>query len=231
MKSFLLASVAAAAIFTAGAASASTAIIDGIGVADYGTVNPSLFPDIPQPTPVSVSGTANPGNAVVEIRFGQDAPAQNQDNTGWNPWGNSWPLADTTHQWINIGSNGASATYDLTGTGLAIVWGSPNDANTVTFNGPGGPIGSVTVDNLIAAFGANAIQNTDAPGYMFEFTTPTPFQSVTFSTNGSAFEFAIAGAPEPSTWAMMGLGFAALAFAGYRGAPLRDRLSSATKPT
>ena len=42
----------------------------------------------------------------------------------------------------------------------------------------------------------------------FGSSAPDDFRYV---TSGSAF-----GTPEPSTWAMMGLGFAGLAFAGYR---------------
>jgi hypothetical protein len=33
---------------------------------------------------------------------------------------------------------------------------------------------------------------------------------------GSSFQFSLAPVPEPSTWAMMTLGFVGLAFAGYR---------------
>jgi hypothetical protein len=42
------------------------------------------------------------------------------------------------------------------------------------------------------------------------------FQTVTFSSTGNAFEFALASVPEPSTWAMMALGFAGLGYAAFR---------------
>jgi hypothetical protein len=47
-----------------------------------------------------------------------------------------------------------------------------------------------------------------------------------FSSTQNSFEFdnvAVAGAPEPSTWAMMLLGFSALGFAGYRKAKSGQR--------
>ena len=44
----------------------------------------------------------------------------------------------------------------------------------------------------------------------------TPVSSVTFSSGAPAFEFDLATAPEPSTWAMMVLGFVALGYAAFR---------------
>ena len=53
------------------------------------------------------------------------------------------------------------------------------------------------------------------------------FGSVVFTTGSSDFEFAVAGGvPEPSTWAMLGLGFAGLAVGGYKRSR-RDRLAPA----
>jgi hypothetical protein len=45
-----------------------------------------------------------------------------------------------------------------------------------------------------------------------------PFTTVTFSDSGkNAFEFSLgSGVPEPSTWAMMALGFAGLGYAAFR---------------
>jgi hypothetical protein len=43
-----------------------------------------------------------------------------------------------------------------------------------------------------------------------------PFTTVTFATTGTAFEFTLGSVPEPSTWAMMVLGFAGLGYAAFR---------------
>jgi len=107
----------------------------------------------------------------------------------------------------------------MTGTVLNIVWGSPNDDNTVAFwtgaNGTGTEIGAVTTPDLVTAFG---VANTQNPGgYLISFKTPAEFESVVFSTGPTAFEFAFTTAvPEPSTWAMMILGFAGIGLMAYR---------------
>jgi hypothetical protein len=69
------------------------------------------------------------------------------------------------------------------------------------------------------------INNTTDPGYLTSLQTPTEFGSVVITTGSSDFEFAIA-APEASTWAMMGLGFAGLALAGLKRGR-KDRLAPA----
>jgi hypothetical protein len=43
---------------------------------------------------------------------------------------------------------------------------------------------------------------------------PTAFAGFTASSSQAAFEFDMAGVPEPATWAMMLVGFAGLGFAG-----------------
>jgi hypothetical protein len=116
---------------------------------------------------------------------------------------------------------------------LTIVWGSPNDdnpaaTNTVSFyssaDGMGGnPFAQVLASDLYSAFG---VDNTQEPGYLLSFLVPKGYGSVVFTTGSSDFEFAVASVPEPSTWAMLGIGFAGLALTGYRRSR-RDRLAPA----
>jgi hypothetical protein len=209
---------AAATILAASAASAATAIIDGITVNDYGSVNPA-GPNFAQPG--FATGTA-------QIQTGQVNQPGNPpqfDNPGWNPYGTS----DTTHSWWNI--EGGSVTFNGLSNALTIVWGSPNDddsaaTNTVSFysgaNGTGSLIGRVLAYDLYSNF--SNIQNTQDPGYLISFMTPETFGSVVFTTGSSDFEFA--AVPEPSTWAMLGIGFAGLALTGYKRSR-RDRLAPA----
>jgi hypothetical protein len=94
--------------------------------------------------------------------------------------------------------------------------GSSTDVK-VTFyeaaNGTGSVIGAVTTADLVAAFN---VDNTQEPGYLISFSMPTEFKSVKFSTGDTAFEFAFTTAvPEPSTWAMMILGFAGIGYMAY----------------
>ena len=146
-------------------------------------------------------------------------------NPGWDPYG----LSDTTHQWWNI--EGGQVTFNGPGNALTIVWGSPNDnnpaaTNTVSFytgaNGTGSLIGQVLASDLYSNF--SNIDNTQDPGFLVSFMTPAQYGSVVFTTGSSDFEFA--AVPEPSTWAMLGIGFAGLAgLAGRKRA--RNRLAPA----
>jgi hypothetical protein len=206
-------------ILAASAASAETAIIDGITVNDYGRVNPA-GPDYAQP---------GVGTGTAQIQIGQVnvMPPNPPEfgNPGWNPYGAS----DTTHRWWNI--EGGQVTMNGSGDALTIVWGSPNDnnpaaTNIVSFysgaNGTGSLIGQVLASDLYSNF--SDINNTQDPGFLVSFMTPEKFGSVVFTTGSSDFEFA--AVPEPSTWAMLGIGFAGLALSGYKRSR-RDRLAPA----
>jgi PEP-CTERM motif len=218
-KIFLGVIGAAATILGASAASAATAIIDGITVNDYGRVNPA-GPDYAQPG----VGT---GTAQIQIGQANVMPPNPPEfgNPGWNPYGAS----DTTHPWWNI--EGGQVTMNEAGDALTIVWGSPNDNNPVATNivsfysganGTGSLIGHVLASDLYSNF--SDINNTQDPGFLVSFMTPEKFGSVVFTTGSSDFEFA--AVPEPSTWAMLGIGFAGLALSGYKRSR-RDRLAPA----
>lgn len=193
--------------------------MEEITVKDYGRVNPAA-PNSTQPVSVATTG-------VAQVQVGQPNGAGNPpalSNAGWDPYG----LSDTSHNWWNVESG--SVTFNLSGSALNVVWGSPNDdvpwsSNYVTFysgaNGGGSLLGTVLASDLYANF--SGINNTTDPGYMISFA-PGHFGSVSFGTGPSDFEFAVvgpstfgvAGVPEPSTWAMMFIGFAGLGYAAFR---------------
>ena len=193
--------------------------IDGITINEYGRVNPA-GPDYAQPG----FGTGTAQIQIGQVNVMPPNPPE-LDNPGWNPYG----LSDTTHPWWNI--EGGQVTFNGPGNALTIVWGSPNDnnpaaTNTVSFytgaNGTGSLIGQVLASDLYSNF--SNIDNTQDPGFLVSFMTPQTYGSVVFSTGSSDFEFA--AVPEPSTWAMLGIGFAGLALAGYKRSR-RDRLAPA----
>jgi hypothetical protein len=196
----------------------------GVTFADLGRVSPSA-PNLAQP-----GSASDPTMAQIQIgQVGQPGNPPQLGNPGWDPFG----LSDTTHSWWNI--EGGAVTMNESGNALTIVWGSPNDnnptaTNTVSFyagaDGTGKLIGQVLASELYSSFGS-AINNTQDPGYLISFSSGEKFGSVVFTTGSSDFEFAVAGGvPEPSTWAMLGLGFAGLALGGYKRSR-RDRLAPA----
>jgi hypothetical protein len=224
VRKIILCGVAAATILAASAASAAvqTATIDGVAVSDYGAANPAS-PDVGQP------GVAT-GTAQIQIgQVGVMPPNPPEfDNPGWDPFGAS----DTSHHWWNI--EGGTVTINRPGNALTLVWGSPNDnnpsaTNVVSFysgaNGTGALIGQVLASDLYSTF--SGINNSQDPGYLISFRTREKYGSVVLSTGSSDFEFAVTGGvPEPSTWAMLGMGFAGLALTGYKRSR-RDRLAPA----
>ena len=98
--------------------------------------------------------------------------------------------------------------------------GSLDSYNTISFGGPGAV--SYTGDQLALATGAidNGDQQSGSSNGLFEFSFDAPVTSVTFSSGVNALEVAgvsvSSAVPEPSTWAMMLLGFAGLGYAAYR---------------
>jgi PEP-CTERM motif len=219
-QALYLGAAAALAVMVGFSSGANAAVINGISVDYLGDTN-QFSPNPPQPL-------NNFGGVGSLIQIGQ--PGQNPNpnplsNPGWDPFGTS----DTAHSWWNIGTVNSFVGFNISGSTLNIVWGSPNDDNTVTFfnaaGGGGGAIGSVNTAELFNAFGLGNNQNPG--GYFIGFdltnTQAGSFDSVVFSTGSTAFEFAFTGSsttvgavPEPSTWAMMILGFAGVGFMAYR---------------
>jgi hypothetical protein len=115
------------------------------------------------------------------------------------------------------------ATWATPQTSLSIYWGSidgdaggNNNLNSL----------AITVDGYtltggdLVSMGALGLgdQNSPMDNQWVTITGLGNFKQASFSSTNNAFEFSLAsGAPEPSTWAMMGLGFAGLGFMGWRG--------------
>jgi PEP-CTERM motif len=127
----------------------------------------------------------------------------------------------------HLGAQYDGFQYAIEGSNNGTTWTPLFDATSVvggsepftlgTFTG----IAPTTVNNVLTpGAGPNG-----SVGYIADFNFGTPYQFYAFGASTVAFaqgnsdqEFsAIAGAvPEPSTWAMMILGFAGISFMGYR---------------
>jgi hypothetical protein len=146
---------------------------------------------------------------------------------------NAAPAGDASHYLWGVG--GATITFANAVTRFDIYWGSidgnGNNNNSLVLN-----VGSDTItgDNLVAMGLTNGAGNQFDifDNQWFRISDTNPFTSFAVSSTTNAFEFDMAGpsvtqtsgVPEPSTWAMMLLGFAGLGYAGFKRRP-RARLA------
>jgi PEP-CTERM motif len=127
------------------------------------------------------------------------------------------PTTGTTYMSVEGGGT-EMATWDTPQTSLSIYWGSidgnPSNINSISIS-----MGAyVLTGSQLAAMGADGNGNQGDPlgNQLIRITGLDPFTTATFSSTANAFEFSLATVPEPSTWAMMALGFAGLGYAGFR---------------
>lgn len=127
----------------------------------------------------------------------------------------------TTYFAVEGGST-EMATWATPQTSLSIYWGSIDGltGGNVNLNSL-----AITVDGFtltgadLVALGAsgNGDQASPSGNQLVTITGLGAFTQVSFSSTGNAFEFSLgSGVPEPSTWAMMALGFAGLGYAAFR---------------
>jgi hypothetical protein len=205
LKVFLMGAVAALAV---GAAHAATVTYsntpDGGTIAPFGFSDTQTYGEVFTPT---VSGTLTSFTLSLTGGVGGD-------------------LAGAVGTW-----NGG-ASYGLG-------FGSPSTlyVSAPISSGSGGaftfaPDVSVTAGDTYVAFlsvyGLNATTTTSMPSaggnpagidYFVWNNTSSPYGNTSwnyFYPTNAQFAYSVSTVPEPSTWAMMGLGFAGLAFAGYR---------------
>jgi hypothetical protein len=146
---------------------------------------------------------------------------------GTTPNVNADPLGDTLPYMSVEGGSTEQVVFGTPRTSISIYWGSIDgnqggNNNLNTF--------AITVDNYtltgadLVNMGATGTgdQTSPAGNELVTITGLAPFTTATFSSTNNAFEFSLAtpitttGTPEPSTWAMMMLGFAGLGYAAFR---------------
>jgi hypothetical protein len=130
-------------------------------------------------------------------------------------------MGNTTYMSVQNGGT-ERATWATSQTSLSIYWGS---IDALGVDGILNDV-SITVDGYtltgtdLLAYGATGTGNQNSPtnNQWVTITNLDPFMTVDFHAAGkNAFEFSLnPGVPEPSTWAMMALGFAGLGYAAFR---------------
>jgi PEP-CTERM motif len=136
------------------------------------------------------------------------------------------PFGDLT-KYLTTGSTVLPAvetlTFNSAYTQLGLYWGSIDAYNTISFLSNGQTVASFdggATGIAHAPTGANGNQTSgDTNRYVtFLFTAGQSFDTVKFESTSRAFEIdnVTAAVPEPSTWAMMILGFMGVGFMAYR---------------
>jgi hypothetical protein len=111
-----------------------------------------------------------------------------------------------------------SATWATPQTSLSLYWGSidgNSNLNSLAITIDGYTLTGADLITLGALGAGN--QTLPADNQWVRIAGLGAFTQVSFSSTSNAFEFSLgSGVPEPSTWAMMGLGFAGLGLMGWR---------------
>jgi hypothetical protein len=139
------------------------------------------------------------------------------------------PATGTTYFGVEGGSS-ELATWATPQTSLTIYWGSiDGDASgDINDNSVAITVDGFTLTGIqLATMGALGRGDETNPldNQLVNITGLAPFTQVTFSSTGNAFEFSLAAVPEPSTWAMMALGFVSLGYVAFRRKSKRGQMA------
>lgn len=161
---------------------------------------------VPTPEPSVATPTSTTGD--VRLNFmGSDLDAVAPNSR--SPWEGT--VFEATGKYNSV-SAGAMATHAFGGqfSQFSLMWGSPDDYNTLEFFLSGGLVASVS--------GAD-VYNPPTPGMEFVNVTVTGllFDTVKFSSSTDAFEYALIEAvPLPAALPLLASAFGLLAFMGRR---------------
>ena len=137
------------------------------------------------------------------------------------------PYGSTGNYWTVGPTDGSPGVFDLSSyiyiNTISFIWGSVDDYNTIEFLDAGGNVlasfGGLDVNN--PANGNQTNPNTN-PLVTFTFTGTDGYNVATarLTSTSNAFETdnwtIVGGVPEPSTWALLILGFGAIGFSMRR---------------
>jgi hypothetical protein len=221
MKSLLL-GLSIAAVGAVTAAHAGSVTIGNITIAQIGSQNPSTFDNN------AVGSYTGTSSAIYNGALGPISFVAGADTTGvTNGTTNSAaePDQETTNYLWGL-HDGTTVTFTKgPATSFLIWWGSidaiagANRYDNILALSNGDAITGSDLVNAVAALGNIDGEGTQT-GFLddqwFRISDVTSFASFTATSSQNAFEFDMAGGvPEPSTWAMMLLGFAGLGYAAF----------------
>jgi len=209
MRTLIMKTLLAATAAMALPAAASAAIT-------LGSVTPGTVPySGPTPTYDFESPTPNVTGGLVTNASVSGVSAQ--------------PYGSTGSFWTVSPADGTPGNMDLSSFGnianISFIWGSVDAYNLLEFLDVGGNVlASFTGSDVFNPANGNQTDPNTNPVVRFNLTggDQTAFTTLRLSSTSNAFEtdnFAINAVPEPATWALMMIGFAAVGFGMRRRRP------------
>ena len=136
------------------------------------------------------------------------------------------PFGDTTNYMAVLGGESEAIAYSSLMNSFGLYWGSVDSYNSLTFYKGDTLVATITGSDVAPPMNANGGQTDYASnGYVLITALPL-FDRVVAASSSNSFEFdnVVAGGatqfsaavPEPSTWAMLMVGFAGLGYAAFR---------------
>jgi hypothetical protein len=184
----------------------SSATFDTVSAEAYGSTAPfGSFLD---------GGAAFSGSGVVMNNGGQGSSGLY-----------ATPYGDATNYMAVLGGGSEEIAYSSLMNSFGLYWGSVDTYNSLAFYNGDTLVATITGVDVAPTTNANGGQTDYASnGYVLISALPL-FDRVVAASSSNSFEFdnVVAGGvtlstavPEPSTWAMLLIGFSGLGYAGFR---------------
>jgi PEP-CTERM motif len=190
--------------------SGPSATFDAVSAEAYGSTSPfGSFSD---------GGASFSGSAVVMNNGGQASLGLY-----------ATPYGDTTNYMAVLGGGSEQIAYSSLKSSFGLYWGSVDTYNSLSFYSGDTLVATITGADVDPPMNANGGQTDYASNGYVWITALPQFDRVVAASGSNSFEFdnvaagveagfptASAAVPEPSTWAMLLIGFSGLGYAAFR---------------